>query len=259
MPNTPDWKPETQPVAVRMRVPGEPEKVFAQGEEQPSSLPETNIHVGEAVPQFDPAEHARVFGSHWVNNTLHYQQPQFMTARQILKTHRLVDETGVSNTRVRSALLLKKLREINFANSKSYTDDANLLAVNNASSFGAGSGHGTTEGLTNKGWDWDKPIPLGVHPESGDPAVLNGQHRLAYMWMHHPDVPMPIETTDSAESFVEGRTREHRAAIQKAYQIPSQTNLDALGDLEKSAAKEKRDLWFAKMASVNLPKPPAEK
>jgi len=250
----PEWTPATQPVPVRVRIPGQPEKVVA-GEAQANSLPETNVNAGAPFPQFDPAEHARLFSPHMINGKMHYQQPQFLTARQILKTHTLPTEWEHNP---RESILNEKQEDLRKATQGFDVESGQRTAVNDASAYGSGTGHGVTEGLTNKGWDWDKPIPLGVDL-SGYPTVGNGQHRLAYMWRHHPDVPIPVEMRDESSSWIVGNREAHKAVLTHALDNPSPENLSAVSAFEKNAAKQKRDSWFAKMAAIGLPKTPVGK
>jgi len=253
----PEWTPATQPVPVRVRIPGQPERVVA-GTEQPNSLPETNVNAGAPLPQFDPNEHARLFRPHMINGKMHYQQPQFLTARQILKTHIL----PLESLHTRESIFNQKQADLKNVNQNINFDDDEMTAVNSVSSYGGGRGHGVTEGLTAHGWDWNRPIPLAID-NVGSPTVANGQHRLMYMWQHHPDVPMPVEMQQGELNHwitdEHGDNSAHKDIMTTAYNNPSPENLSAVSDFEKNAAKQKRDSWFAKMAAIGLPKTPVGK
>ena len=253
-----DFKPQTQSVPVRMRIPGQPETVHVAGEMQPRSLPETFVNSGADLPKFDRYEHDRLLNTHMFGGMPHYQQPQHMTARQILETHNLTDEWGTGRTR--KEVIERKLNDLQDPDARIrgfYGTDVEGAtreskansALGSATSFGGGLGHGVVEGLTNRGWDWDKPIPLGM--DGSFPVVRNGQHRLAYMWMHHPDVPIPVEMDNTSNNFI---NYAHRDKLMDALNNPTSKNMANVTAFEKNASKEKRDKWFAKMASIGLPK-----
>jgi hypothetical protein len=145
------------------------------------------------APDFDEKEHARLIGN--AGST-----PMWMSAREILKTHRLVDESGGLGFLSRSTVLRKKAYE--------------SLDTDLRPNIGTGDGSNIADSITKHGYDWTKPIPLaakginestrvsGFQPRDTGPMLTNGQHRLAYMWAFHPDEPIPVDITNYNHIFL---------------------------------------------------------
>jgi hypothetical protein len=84
-----------------------------------------------------------------------------------------------------------------------------------AMDIGSGRGVNLGDSITKNGYDWSKPIPLAVkginmsnsanmndHWNKSTPLVVNGHHRLAYMWTFHPDEPIPVDVANYNHIFL---------------------------------------------------------
>jgi hypothetical protein len=152
----------------------------------------------QEVPDFDWKEHDRLIGN--AGST-----PLFMSAREILTTHNLLEDQGVRfGTPNRKAIIERKTAE------SIYNPDNAI-----GSDLGSGRAGGLADSITKNGYDWSKPIPLAVkgvdhsndaHTQSLQkkmtPMVVNGHHRLAYMWTFHPDEPMPVDIANYNHIFL---------------------------------------------------------
>jgi hypothetical protein len=153
----------------------------------------------DEVPNFDWKEHDRLIGK--AGST-----PMFMSAREILTTHHLLEDTGaLFGTPWRNKIIARKTEESihNLANPRGTED------------LGSGRAGGLADSITKNGYDWSKPIPLAVkgvdHSNNAHiqdlqrkmtPVVVNGHHRLAYMWTFHPDEPMPVDIANYNHIFL---------------------------------------------------------
>ena len=158
---------------------------------------------GDEVPDFDPDEHARLIGN--AGST-----PLFMSAREILSTHHLLEDTGaLYDTPWRNSIIARKTEE-------TLNEDKHLIGTD----LGSGRGGGLADSITKNGYDWSRPIPLAVrgidHSNSAHiadrqnkfaPMVVNGHHRLAYMWTFHPDEPMPVDIANYNHIFLPGEDK----------------------------------------------------
>jgi hypothetical protein len=151
----------------------------------------------QEVPDFDPAEHARLIGK--AGST-----PLFMSAREILTTHHLLEDSGAAfGSPWRKAIIGNKTR------------DAVKPSTDTAPDLGSGRGEGLGDSITKNGYDWSRPIPLAVkgtnmsnsanvndHWNRHSPMITNGHHRLAYMWTFHPDEPIPVDIANYNHIFL---------------------------------------------------------
>lgn len=130
-------------------------------------------------------------------NIKHVNPPMFMTADEIMRTHGLIGEYAGENptNASRADVVAGKYHE---TFDTSYKNGWNEHTYNP----GVGTGSGVADSIEKHGYNWNKPIPLGIKGLEDDfsgkedypePMVANGQHRLAYMWMHHPDTMMPVD------------------------------------------------------------------
>lgn len=125
--------------------------------------------------------------------------PMFMTPDEILRTHGMIGEYAGENlmNASRADIIHKKYNE-------SFDKDYSTLSGEKKTfNPGVGTGSGVADSIEEHGYNWKKPIPLGIHglhaegygtEHYPEPMVANGQHRLAYMWMHHPDTMIPVHT-----------------------------------------------------------------
>lgn len=158
------------------------------------------------VPDFDQAEHDRLFQKRMVNGVPHWTAPHQLTARQILATHRLEDDDRVPRSEVylskMTDIMVPKYTQLRPHRQAEYEEEQRLNA---GTKFGAGSGAGLDDSITSHGYDWSKPVltsTQGVDQRQyGNgmvrppvPRLSNGGHRVMWMFTHHPDVPIPIET-----------------------------------------------------------------
>jgi hypothetical protein len=185
----------------------------------------------QEVPKFDPKEHARLIGK--AGST-----PLFMSAREILTTHNLHDDIGAiyGSTESKGQIIRQKTM--------------NTVTPNPDTRIDLGSGRGTNLGdsITKNGYDWSKPIPLAVKgvdlsgsPNHRDlqkkfsPMVVNGHHRLAYMWTFHPDEPIPVDIANYNHIFLP----KEDYAITDAY-FGHSTPEEAIASHKKYLATAKR-------------------
>jgi hypothetical protein len=129
---------------------------------------------------------------------LHAQAPMFMSADEIMRTHKLVTE---HNGTPRYKLVGEKYDE-------AFTDPRRTLSGRNYNP-GTGTGAGVADSIAQHGYKHNQPIPLGIlgvkgSEENEGPTVTNGQHRLSYMWMHHPDTMLPIDADVHQHIFAPG-------------------------------------------------------
>ena len=131
------------------------------------------------------------------------QAPMFMSADEIMRTHKLIQE---HNEVPRRRLVDNKYDE-------AFTRPQDTYSGRNFNP-GDGSGAGVAESIEAHGYSHNHPIPLGIKgiratgpfggkatEENVGPTVANGQHRLAYMWMHHPDKMLPIDADVHRDVF----------------------------------------------------------
>jgi hypothetical protein len=180
---------------------------------KPGFLAEESLisqRAGE-IPDFDQAEHDRIFQKRMVNGVPHWTQPHQMTAREILSTHRLESESsGLSRADIYGYkmmdILAPKYGQLTPQQRRFHAEDS---AVNAVSRYGAGSGAGLEDSITSHGYDWNKPVLLStLGPNYTDgraftdkPQVKNGMHRLMWMFTHHPDVPIPVQSDVRGHAF----------------------------------------------------------
>lgn len=152
------------------------------------------------VPAFDAKEHARLIGN--AGST-----PLFMSAREILTTHNLLEDhagrTGLDPVSYKAMLIARKTKET----------FGSTTHVNE----GTGTGENLADSITKNGYDWSKPLPLtvkglnyeadgGGKTTSGTPLVVQGHHRLAYMWTFHPDEPIPVDIANHNHIWLPGES-----------------------------------------------------
>jgi hypothetical protein len=152
----------------------------------------------QEVPDFDWKEHDRLIGK--AGST-----PLFMSAREILSTHHLLEDIGaLYGTPFRKKIIEQKTEESIHSPHRAIGTD-----------LGSGRGGGLADSITKNGYDWSRPIPLAVkgidHSNSAHiqdlqpkmtPMVVNGHHRLAYMWTFHPDEPIPVDIANHNHVFL---------------------------------------------------------
>jgi len=189
------------------------------------------------VPDFDQAEHDRIFQKRMVNGVPHWTAPHQMTAREILSTHRLEGDESVP----RSEVYEEKMNDLQVpkylkSTMRPYDLDWHnrVTAVNMDSTYGSGTGAGIDDNITHHGYDWSKPVQLstlGVHPSqlydmsiADQPRLANGGHRVMWMFTHHPDVPIPVDTEPRRSGM--GITPSHHI-----------TNINAMSDAANNGLK----------------------
>lgn len=184
------------------KIKGNPLPIANPGHLQEDAL--IGQRMGE-VPDFDQAEHDRLFQKRMVNGVPHWTAPHQLTARQILATHRLEDDDFISRSEVyrnkMADLMVPKYNTLMPHQKTEYDEEQRL---NTGTKFGTGSGAGLDDSITKNGYDWSKPVltsTQGVDPKYSNgmvrppvPRLANGGHRVMWMFTHHPDVPIPIET-----------------------------------------------------------------
>lgn len=176
----------------------------------------------DEIPDFDYAEHNRLFRTGMARGQSYWIKPTHLTAREILSSHTLVDEHAGGD---RDDIFRTKMADI--INQRGLTPSG-AAKENEVSKVGNGSGAGLEDSITSKGYDWSRPLPLTVagashkgQTMSDDPTVVNGQHRLMYMWAHHPDEPIPFESFMTRGPFTPSEDTAHSEgaeAIKRLYE-----------------------------------------
>jgi len=233
----------------------------------PGHLQEDSL-VGERrseVPDFDQAEHDKLFQKRMVNGVPHWTAPTQLTARQILASHRLEGDDQPRTTRSdiyvnkMTDIMMPKYGNVNSTQRQFLAQDA---VVNATSKYGAGSGAGLDDNITKHGYDWTKPIllsTLGVDPNhappgtAGQPRVANGGHRLMWMFTHHPDVPIPVETDVHRHSMgldVSNHVENITAMSDVANRNGRPEDITAMNMYEKQAEDKKASDWRDSMAKA---------
>jgi hypothetical protein len=184
------------------KIKGNPLPIANPGHQQETALVSQRM---SEVPDFDQAEHDRLFQKRMVNGVPHWTAPHQLTARQILATHRLEDDDVIPRSEVyrnkMADLIVPKYTQLPSHMQEEYNEEQRLNA---GTKFGAGTGAGLDDNITSHGYDWTKPVltsTQGVHPKHSNgmvrppvPRLSNGGHRVMWMFTHHPDVPIPLET-----------------------------------------------------------------
>jgi hypothetical protein len=239
------------------KIRGNPLPIANPGRLQEGSLVDK---TSTEIPDFDQAEHDRLFQKRTVNGVPHWTAPHQMTARQILSTHRLEGESKLMDRseiyRNKMAdLLVPKYGQLTAQQAKFHEEDA---VVNSVSKFGAGTGAGLDDHITKHGYDWTKPILVstqGIPPEHTQgmvgqdrPHVANGGHRLMWMFTHHPDVPIPI---DADIHRIGTGTYEHVQTVNDAvYNGLRPEDLEAVKASEEQMDSKKASDWRDSMAKA---------
>lgn len=181
------------------------------------------------MPAFSQAAHDKLFrtGMDGKGQT-YWIKPTHLTARQILATHVLVDEHSGED---RAVIFHRKMNDL--VNKRGLTSRAELRE-NEVSKVGVGSGAGVEDGITNNGYDWSKPLPLTTagmsykgEVASYDPTVVNGQHRLMYMFAHHPNEPIPFESSLMRSPFTPSEQQAHDEGAEAVERLYARKDNDA--------------------------------
>ena len=63
---------------------------------------------------------------------------------------------------------------------------------------------GLRDEIVRNGYNSDEPVHLGTHNEEGGrfPHILEGHHRIAVMYKHFPDTPIPVRVWKDKKEFL---------------------------------------------------------
>lgn len=122
--------------------------------------------------------------------------PMFMSAREIVNTYRLGDAKLPQQTlSVKESLLKVKA----------------ALAEGPSKERWEGQSAGVAASIRSQGYSWSSPVVIN-HDSPHGPAVMNGHHRLAYMYENHPDEPIPLNHYSAVVAPVEQAAVNSRQA-----------------------------------------------
>jgi len=138
-----------------------------------------------------------------------------------------------------------------------------VTAVNMDSTYGSGTGAGIDDNITHHGYDWSKPVQLstlGPDPShlydmsvADQPRLANGGHRVMWMFTHHPDVPIPVDTEPRRSGM--GITPQHHNTNINAMSDAANNGLkpDDVAKMKDAQEQEERDrveTWRGSMAAA---------
>jgi hypothetical protein len=141
----------------------------------------------------------------------HVLGPMFMTARDLVNSYRLGDAKSPKQT---------------------IESKESLLAMKASSAEGPsrenwpGASRGVAASIRENGYDWDRRPVVISHDSPHGAALMNGHHRVAYMYFNHPDEHIPVKhyTREVAPSEREAMDRNEAARFRQV--------LDTHGDRE---------------------------
>jgi hypothetical protein len=248
-------QPRPKPLDVTVHVAGKDGKL--QGTPLPIAKPgEVNedrliaSRINE-VPDFSQAEHDRLFQKRLVNGVPHWTAPHQLTARQILASHQVENEDYFGRQHMyvtkMTDMMKGKYGGLDTGQQMAWNEDTKISDYTN---LGGGTGATVDENITKNGYDWNKPIVVSTNGggTTTGPQIINGNHRLMWMFTHHPDVPIPIETHIRRAAFVNPKTRH---ALSDAAYDPSEKNLTKLRDEEQGNITTMKENWLNEMAQAN--------